>query len=311
MSARISLPQIFPVGEIKVEDEEHRFTTYQDNFGDVLEQTEYRLEKAPIQSVVTVEGIHDDIPVIFTQGEDYTLSQTNSDIIWLDGGRHPDPGTTFEVTYRSESVISRYIGAHEDEFRDLEDDIEEIRRAKFIDYAEGEELDRIGQIFGRLGQRLGKNDDSREPIDDEAYRVYLKSIVQSFVSRGTQNDMRKAIAAANGIDIERVQLIEDFQGNDYEVVISTGTPLRSSLIEEIADIADPSGIGQTGTTFTVPPDTATSSDSVSLSFGNKFFGGEFVAQDSVEPTQELIVWDKGDWNEFNYAGEVDEDIAWA
>ena len=257
MSDELYLPDIFPQEEIIVEDEEHRFTVNEGgDFESTLEQTEYTLDKAPIVSIEEVKGTHDGFTIVFEEGSDYELSADDERIVWLDDGRHPDPGTIFRVTYRSESIIGRYIDAHAEELDEVRSTIEQIQDNKAIDRASGSDLDEIGALFGRLGRRLGR--------DDTQYRIYLKSVVQSFVSRGRPDDIKRAIAAATDVPESDIEIRENFEEVQYEVVIRAATPVTGSLVEEVSEIADPSGVSQARTRFTIPDDVVGVDDSFAI-----------------------------------------------
>jgi hypothetical protein len=314
MSSRFEpqLPEILPTEEVRVEDEGFIFTTYEDSSGSIIEKTEYLLEKAPIQRIESVSGILDDGAIEFEQGVDYELSHDQEELAWLDGGDHPDPGSTFYVTYRSESIMGRYIRSHTDELDEVEQDLERLIEAKFVDKAEGQELDRIGDIFGTLGRRLGR--------DDDEYRIYLKSIVQSFVSRGTKNDIKTALSAATDVPLEDIQINEDFENTEYEVNILAATPITGSLVEVVSEIADPSGVEQSRTRLTIPADEVAINDSADFSFGTPVDGGSLGSTDAtnvvppaarttdttgsnetVAISQTTVSWDKGSWESMNWA----------
>jgi len=184
-------------------------------------------------------------------------------IDWDQGGDTPDAGTIFSVTYRAISLISRYIENSDEELSSVEDELDEIIKAKFIDNATGEELDNIGATFGQIGKRSGRN--------DTQYRIYLKSVVQSFVSRGTISGIKAAISAATDFPLEDIQINEDFDTNSYEVQVVAATPITGSLLEEVSQIADPSGVEQTRTRFTIPEEELEVDDAVDISEGQPIF----------------------------------------
>lgn len=251
MSYSPNLPDIFPTEDVSVSDEEHRFNTYQDSDGDIFEVVEYTLGKAPVQRIDEVTGVLDGQVTTFEQGEDYRLSNDNERIVWI--GRTPDPGSTFFVDYRSESVIGRFIKSNSEQMERIDETFEQIIESKFIEHAEGEDLDQIGDLFGPIGRRLGR--------DDTRYRIYLKSIVQSFVSRGTRDDIKTALSAATDVPKEDITINENFQERQYDITIDAATPITGSLIEDVAEIADPSGVEQLRTRLTVPADSMAVSDS--------------------------------------------------
>jgi len=227
------LPAVLPHGLIDVEDEEHRFSTDQDV---------HLLRKAPVTLVSGVTGTLDgSADHTFTKGTDYQLVDDDGDgeddsIDWSVGGDSPDDGTAFFVDYRAEAVISRYVGAHDADIDDFESDINDVISGAQVGNATGENLGRVGAIFGELGQRRGRTDDQ--------YRALLRSIVQSFKGRGTKGGIEFAIAAGIGVDPDEVTVVEDTDNTGYEIEIasSVGAEFLGSVITDMATLADPSGV---------------------------------------------------------------------
>lgn len=248
MAHEVELPDIFPVDEIIVKEEEHLFEVFQGDSGP-LPKTEYTLDKAPIKNVRTITGTLNGLNGHeFVKGTDYELSSDDEDIVWLNNDR-PDAGTNFFVTYTTDSILSRYIGSSSEEFESIDEEIIGATQAKFLqdedgNGAQGTELDEIGKLFGDvIGKRRGRN--------DTQYSIYLQSVVQSFISRGTKTGIKLAISAATDVPVADITINEDFDKNQYEVIVIPNTAVRVSLLETIADIADPSGVQQIRTRFPV------------------------------------------------------------
>lgn len=254
-----SLPSIFPQEEVKVKEEQHRYNVFEGQNGE-LEEKEYVLKKAPIDEIVKVTGISEDKVTEFEKGTDYELGSDKEKIIWQDDpATRPDAGTLFYVTYYSESILSRYLEASEEELESVNEDIEKILSSKFVDKAEGDELDRLGELFGTLGKRNERT--------DTQYRIYLKSVVQSFISRGTQNGIKTAVSAATDVPVDDITINENFKENEYELVVIPNNPVSAQVIQNVADIADPSGINQIRTRFTPEEDITGVTDASSFKFG--------------------------------------------
>jgi len=246
----IELPDIFPQDEIIVEDEEHYYRVFQGDNGPLPDE-EYTLGKAPIDEIQSVTGIVNDAEYEFKKGSDYRLSDDAERILWIDGDR-PDPNTRFYVTYRSESIISRYVESGNEEFERIEHKLAESISSNFINVdeesdtgqASGVELDQIGELFGPIiGARRGRS--------DLQYRIYLESVVQSFISRGSVRGIKLAISAATDVPIEDITIDENFEDNEYEVIVVPNTSVNVTVLQDIADIADPSGVEQITTRFPV------------------------------------------------------------
>jgi len=250
------LPSVFPQNNISVSDEPHRYRVFQTS-GAPEPQNEYVLDKAPIQRINTVTGVSDGQQITFVENIDYELSADNERIVWNSAASNkPDAGTLFFVTYTSESIISRYIAAPTAELDTAEQKINQSLTSRFIDQATGNDLDRIGALFGpNIGTRDGRS--------DEQYRFYLKSVVSSFISRGTKNGIKLAIAAAASVDINDVAIEEFFDTNEYDVIVVPNNAVIGSIVEQVAELADPSGVKLRRTRFRPSADEIGIQDSVS------------------------------------------------
>lgn len=305
---QIDLPKIFPRSRIIVEEEKF-FLTNQGKFGDTLEQREYELNKAPAIEVKSVVGFYEGEETIFTKSKgwdtldwdqfdwgptgDYIVIEGGDAIRFLAGERSPDPDTKFTITYECRSVIDRYAEANEEELQDIENSLQEVRRSRYIQNAENEDLDEIGKIFGEIGERGGR--------DEDEYRDYLSSIVQSFISRGKQSDIKTAVAAALGIDASEVSINEDLQFNTYEVEVPPISAHKGSIVEQAAELSDPSGVGLDKVRYQIG-DTLLADDSVdATSAGNT--GDEVGFGDSVSVTEYNTYWNSDDWGALRWADD--------
>ena len=238
-------------------------TSIEDESGDTYtEGVEYELVQTNgTRNVIdwSVGSGNPDDEEVFTV--EYNVVFEDSVIDWDQGGKTPDAGTIFSVTYRAISLISRYIENSTEELNSVEDELDEIIKAKFIDNATKDELDNIGETFGQIGNRSGRN--------DTQYRIYLKSVVQSFVSRGTVSGIKAAVSAATDVPIEDIQINEDFSTNSYEVQVLAATPITGSVLEEVSQIADPSGVEQTRTRFIIPAENTQIDETIEITEGQQ------------------------------------------
>lgn len=204
----------------------------------------------------------------------YDVTFPSSVLQWQTNAENlPQADSIFYVTYRADSIISRYIDAHEEELNNVDEALQEVINNKFIDTASGEALDELGKLFGpTIGKRRGRS--------DEQYRIYLKSIVQSFVSRGTVNGIKLAISAATEVPLDDIQINEDFDKVQYEIQLQAATPVTVKLLEEVAEIADPSGVDQARTRFVTDPDEMVVQESLSITEGQQFFDDMAVSDDT-------------------------------
>lgn len=330
MAHDVDLPDVFPLEDIVVKEEEHRFEVFQGDSGP-LPQTEYTIDKAPINRIIEVTGtLNGSTDYTFIQGTDYELSSDKEEILWLNNDR-PDAGTIFFITYNTESIISRYVESSEEEFENIDEKIISAVQGKFVGQAEGRELDEIGKLFGQtIGKRRGRT--------DTQYSIYLQSVVQSFISRGTKTGIKLAISAATDVPVADITINENFDTNEYEVIVIPDTAVKVSLLEEIADIADPSGIDQVRTRFPVSDqmgvddmaaftfsdasttdvmasadatgifsrrivDSMASDDAVTIPPKDAATSDTMFADDSNASQQTAVEWESSSWNDMNWATE--------
>ena len=238
---RPRLPSIVPDGRVNVIGERHTYTVFETSAGPEAQKT-YDLNKAPVESILRVTGTSGGDSTIFVAEADFTLSADGTQLVWEDDpANEPDPGSIFFVNYTTDSIISRYLDASEEQFDVVISKVDESLSSKLVDSASGRDLDEIGKLFGPIiGRRSGRT--------DTEYRVYLKSVVQSFISRGTLGGIKGAIAAATIVGPEDIEIDEFFDDNEFSVNISLESgvefqnAITGSVVEEVADLSAPSGV---------------------------------------------------------------------
>lgn len=234
-----NLPGSVPRGTFR-ETETQQFQVLEYEDGTTSTKTLYQLSKAPFVSVESVTAVVNGIETTLEAGTDYAVIDDNGDgqldsIDFSIGGSNPDDNTEFTVTYVTKPVITRYIGAYNDQSEQVVSSIEDAVASHQVNRASGSDLDQIGALFGRLGRRRGRS--------DQEYRAFLKTIVQSFSGRGTIPGLKFAIAAGVGFNSSDVTITEDFAEVGYEIrVDNVDTAFLSSVINDLADLADPSGV---------------------------------------------------------------------
>lgn len=135
----------------------------------------------------------------------------------------------------SASVFANFINQHEIQVREMDADFDYIRRSRNVDTSAGQDLERLGSLYGELGKRRNR--------DNDEYRTYLKGLVQSFNARGTKPGLKFAIASAVNTDVENIVIEEDFTNNEYSIRIQdTDVGFLGSVVNEVAELADPSGV---------------------------------------------------------------------
>jgi len=152
------------------------------------------------------------------------------------------------------------------------------------------DLDRIGAMFGELGERRARTDDE--------YAKFLRSIVQSFSGRGTVDGIKFAVASALDLPPDQIVIEEDFVNNEYEVSIEVPFPPHEvRTLNELADLADPSGVNFGSINYGFENQEVEIDDTVSVSEGtvlSEEFGADdavIVNANNVSQTEEMVVDD--------------------
>jgi hypothetical protein len=154
--------------------------------------------------------------------------------------------------FRDDSALRVIIESVQAQFDEFRDDTADVKDSLFVETAEGQSLDLIGDEFGIIGQRRGR--------DDTAFRQFLQGLVPAFDGRGTTSDVELAVAAGVTFDTGLVTLREDFQNREYEVELldSGWRSHRTGTTRELAEIADPVAVDRTDPVylFTEPASVA-------------------------------------------------------
>lgn len=133
--------------------------------------------------------------------------------------------------FQDGSRLATIVDAIDDELQELQNDTGDVQDSLFVNTADGQSLDLIGDDFGLIGQRRGR--------DDEAFRQFLRSIVPAFDGRGTERDVEVAVGAGVATDPDEIDLIQDFANREYQVELFEWSAHQTSTVHELADLADP------------------------------------------------------------------------
>lgn len=181
-------------------------------------------------------------------GEDVFGGQLERDIDTTVDGYLPEVFPTDEEL----RVITRYIDAHEEEFGGIDGAMSYVTLSHYVQEAEGDDLKRVGRLFGQLGERGARG--------RAEYRTFLSNLINSFNARGTLSGLKFAVAAAANTDPSNVIIEEDFLNNEYEIsIVDTDSEFLSSAINDLAELADPSAIE-----LAAPPIIITTGDEIEL-----------------------------------------------
>lgn len=260
------------------------------------DQLVYTVPKGPVHRVHDVNGTVDGQQATFERSNDYEFVISDDKVEEIDfdqGGKLPDDGTDVNLDVTYQPIIGRYTEAHDEEFEFLDSEIEDAISSRQINNASKEELDRIGAIFGELGERRGR--------DDPDYKIFLRTIVQSFNGRGTIEGLRFAAAAGLGTDTDNVSITEDYENLEYNLIIDDWPSHRGSVVEDLADLADPSVVTLDAVRYQLEDSTGID-DTVDITEG--FSAGETVTvDDQSTQTVTQVAWNSMDWDTGDWAQE--------
>ena len=131
--------------------------------------------------------------------------------------------------------IQQLAQAFSNTYDDIGDDLQTVLASHRITEASGEDLNRIGRLFGTLGRRRQRGDGE--------YRRYLMSLVRTFQGRGTSNGIKFAVSAGVGADyVDDVAVEEHPEALEYSLRISGWASHSGVDVRHLADLADPSGV---------------------------------------------------------------------
>lgn len=293
-SIRDYLPEILPYSEIRTTDE-IRYNTYRTEDGSVVGESEYTLSKAPFHKIESVTATVNQQETELIRGTDW--EEGGDEVLRFLDGTRPDADTLFEVQYIADSILSRFIESVEGKTDEIDEGVgidsigdvnkDTIITSKYISSASGEELDEIGKIFGQLGRRNGRS--------DSKYRVYLSSIANVYNGRGTRASVAKAIAAvasSNTVEITSDDLTfrEYFNENEYAIKFDRFTKHRVSLLFEVAELADPSGVRFVGPIYDTGETEAYIKEGPPVDIEESSFDSEDeVPRDFIDPIGEKIL----------------------
>jgi len=135
-------------------------------------------------------------------------------------------------------------------------------------------LDRIGQVFGEIGRRRGRN--------DRDYRRFLNSLVPVLSGRGQVPTLKEAVAISLGMDAESIGVDENFQELEFEIILSDfWEPHQGSAIESIVDRARPSGVEHVSTRYQVPDEELLGATDAATTDGEQVLAESETNIDSV------------------------------
>ena len=136
--------------------------------------------------------------------------------------------------YDDSMEFEPWLDAHQGELDEFDADLAQVKDEIHIETATGQELNLIGNEYGVLGRRRGRDDDS--------YRAYLISLMAFFQGVGTIPGVKQAVSSGLLVDTDVVDVLEDFDANKYEIELTDWTAHETGTVRTLADLADPLAI---------------------------------------------------------------------
>jgi hypothetical protein len=135
-----------------------------------------------------------------------------------------------------DATLQQWLAELQIEVDDVDVALDNVLNSLQVEHAPTQALDELGKDFGELGKRRGR--------DDDQYRSFLLALVAAFDGRGTPPGVKTAIAVGVLASVDDVSLIEDFDSQEYEVVLENEawSAHQSGTVRELADLSDPSTV---------------------------------------------------------------------
>jgi hypothetical protein len=131
-----------------------------------------------------------------------------------------------------DAAFRTVIAALDADFETFSTETRTVKDSLFIDTAEGQSLDLIGEELSSIAARRGRS--------DTEYRQFLQALVPAFSGSGTEQDVELAVSAGITVPPTAVDLREDFSGvREYEVELFDWNAHQTGTIRDLADLADP------------------------------------------------------------------------
>lgn len=143
--------------------------------------------------------------------------------------------------FREGSAFATVVNAITETFSTFETDTNTVQESLFIETANGQSLDLIGEELSIIGRRRGRG--------DEQYRRFLQGLVPAFDGRGTETDIRIAVAAGVSFDRSEVGIRQDFQNREYQIELFDWIAHDSATTRTLADLADPVAVDRVAPVF--------------------------------------------------------------
>lgn len=176
--------------------------------------------------------------------------------------------------FRDDSELRVIVESLQAEIDELRAGTSDVKDSLFIETAEGQSLDLIGEELSVVARRRGR--------DDASYRQFLQGLVPAFDGRGTASDVRFAVASGVTFDTDAVTLREDFGNREYEVELrdSDWVAHRTGTTRELAEIADPVAVDRVDPVylFTEPGSVAFRAADVETGIETVAEGGEVTIE---------------------------------
>jgi hypothetical protein len=112
------------------------------------------------------------------------------------------------------------------EFEEIESVRKSVLKAKFVDDATGEQLDKLATLF-QIERRTGE--------DDPTFRTRIKARLRAQLSSGTNEDIRSAASALLNAETDIIDIIEDY--SDGHPTINVVIP-----VDDFSEIQTPGDI---------------------------------------------------------------------
>jgi hypothetical protein len=207
----------------------------------------HALQRPPAGSIVSLYGTRNGDSFQFETGKDYALAADGLTVEWLQGGRVPDDGSLFHVSYLPRpatgavndvnvgSVARTLAESVSLEIARLYAELEAVYESGFIDTADGRSLDNVVALLGVERVRAGRFSGEIELTRASGSRgdIFLPAATRVLTEDGNvEYETTSAVTLLNGHDTIRV-VARDVEDNSEGL----GAGALTTLAKPIAGIA--------------------------------------------------------------------------
>ena len=186
------------------------------------------LEQPPVRTITSVYGLRNGQSVVFKNGVDFEL-QDSQVLVWKENGGLPDKGSTFQVNYlggktkgaitdiQVGSVTRTLLEAAALEMAGLYAQMELVYQSGFVDTAQGSALDQVVALLGFSRVLAGRNSVTLEFKRSPGNRgdIFIPALTKVLTADGAiEYETTQAVTLVDGQNTIKVSARDTVDAND-------------------------------------------------------------------------------------------------